>query len=73
MGYKALCPPGLGILRYKAIARVLLEVLPQLLSKTNSQVLALVTVVHTGSNNGYNLLWHILALAIPGFNEAIPI
>jgi hypothetical protein len=51
MGYKALCPLGLGILWYKAIARVLLEVLPRFLPKTDSQVLTLVTVVCIESSN----------------------
>jgi hypothetical protein len=52
MGYKALCPPGLGILQYEAIAHILLEVLPRLLAKTNSQVSTLVMVVRNESNNG---------------------
>jgi hypothetical protein len=70
MGYEVLCLPGLAIFWYEAIARVLLEVLPRILPKTDSQVLTLVTVVCTESNNGYDLLWCILTLPVPGFDPA---
>ncbi len=56
MGFKALCPPGLGTLKYAAIARVLLKVLPKLLPKTNTQINTLITVARMESNNRFDLL-----------------
>ena len=41
MGYEALCPPGMGIPCYTAIARVLFKVLPCLLPKTHTRVSSL--------------------------------
>jgi hypothetical protein len=72
MGIEALCPPGLGAPKYAAIARVLLEVLPKLLTKCNTQINTLITVVCMELNNRYDLLWHVMALALPGFDPAIP-
>jgi hypothetical protein len=30
-------------------------------------------MVHMDSGNGYDLLWHLLALSVPGFNPSIPV
>jgi hypothetical protein len=38
MGYEALCPQGMGIPRYAAIAWVLFEILPRLLPKTHTRI-----------------------------------
>ncbi len=73
MGYKALCPPGLGTRRYGKIGRVLIEVLPCILPKLHSQVNTIVTMVRQESNNGYDLLWRILELGDPGFDPSVPI
>ena len=73
MGYEALCPPGLGTRRYGTIGRVLIEVLPRILPKLNSQVNTIVTMVRQESNNGYDLLWRILELGVPGFDPSVPI
>jgi hypothetical protein len=45
MGFKGLCPPGLGLTCYAEIAVVLMEVLPRLLPSMDSQVASLITVV----------------------------
>jgi hypothetical protein len=36
MGFEALCPPGLGIPRYAMISRVLVELLPRLLPRSDT-------------------------------------
>jgi hypothetical protein len=73
MGFEAICPPGLGIPKYAAIARVLVEVLPKLLPKSNSHISTLMTVVRMETNNGFDLLWRVMALAVPGFDPTIPV
>ena len=73
MGYEALCPPGLGIRRYARIGRVLIEVLPRILPKLHSQVNTIIAMVRQESNNGYDLLWRILELGVPGFDPSVPI
>ncbi len=73
MGFEALCPPSLGVPRYVAIVQVLLEVLPKLLPKSDSQINTLITVVRMETKNGYDLLFRVLTLAVPGFDPAIPV
>ena len=72
-GFEGLCPPGLGLPRYAEIAGVLMEILPRLLPESDSQVASLVTVVRAESNNGFDLLWRILELAVPGFDPSLQI
>ena len=72
-GFEGLCPPGLGLQWYAEIAGVLMEVLPRLLLDSDSQVTSLVTVVQAESNNGFDLLWRVLELAIPGFDPSLQI
>jgi hypothetical protein len=66
-GFEGLCPPGFGLPQYAEIASVLMEVIPCLLPATDSQVSPLVSVVRAESNNGYDLLWWVLELMVPGF------
>ena len=73
MGFEGLCPPGLGLPQYAEIAGVLMEVLPRLLPDLDSQVTSLVTVVRAESNNGFDLLWRVLELAVPGFDPSLQI
>jgi hypothetical protein len=73
MGFEGLCPPGLGLPRYAEIAGALMEVIPRLLPDMDSQVTSLVTVVRAESNNGYDLLWRVLELAVPGFDPSLQI
>jgi hypothetical protein len=69
--FEGLCPSGLGLQRYAEIAGVLMEVLPRLLPTSDSQVTSLVTVVQAESNNGSDLLWRVLELAVPGFDPSL--
>ncbi len=71
MGFKGLCPPGLGLPWYAKIATVLMEVLPHLLLDVDLQVTSLVTVVWAESNNGYELLWRVLELIVPGVDPPL--
>ncbi len=73
MGFEGLCSPGLGLPRYAEIAVALMEILPRLLPTTDSQVASLITVVGAKSSNGYDLLWRVLELAVPGFDPAIQV
>ena len=73
MGYEALCIPGTGLTRYPVAARVLLELLPRLLPKTNDEVSSIINMVRMELNNGYNLLWRILELTVPGFDPTFPV
>jgi hypothetical protein len=70
-GFEGLCPPGLSLQWYAEIAGVLMEVLPRLLPTSDSQVTSLVTVVQAEWNNGFDLLWRILELAVPGFDPSL--
>jgi hypothetical protein len=72
MGYEALCIPGTGLTRYPVAARVLLELLPCLLPKTNDKVSSIINMVRMESNNGYDLLWHILELTVLGSPVKLP-
>jgi hypothetical protein len=71
MGFKGLCPLGLGLPWYAKIATVLMEVLPCLLPDVDSQVTSLVTVVRVESNNGYDLLWWVLELIVMGVDASL--
>jgi hypothetical protein len=73
MGFEGLCPPGLGLPRYVEIAGVMMEVILCLLPAFDSQVVSLVTVACAESNNGYDLLWQVMKLSIPGFNPTMQI
>ena len=73
MGFEALCPPGLGLPKYAAIAAVMMELLPRLLPRSDTQVSSLVNMVRAESGNGYDLLWRVLALTVPGFDPSIQV
>jgi hypothetical protein len=73
MGYKALCPPGIGIPCYAAVARGLFEFLPRLLPKTHTYVSSLIKMVRMESGNGFNLLWRVLSLSVLGFDPTLPV
>ena len=68
MGFEGLCPPGFGLPRYAEIAGAFMEVLPRILPDSDSQV---TSVVRVESNNGFDLLWRVLELAVPGFDPSL--
>ena len=71
--YEGLFPPGLGTDAYTECCAAVLEVLPRLLPMTNTEVSALVSAVSNASRNGYDLLWRVLELYVPGFDPTVPI
>ena len=72
-GYEGLCPPGLGTTRYSAIASAWMDVLPRLLPQKESLVKSTIFSVSVESNNGFDLLWRVLEIAVPGFKSMNPV
>ena len=70
LGFEGLCPPGLGIDRYASIAAAIMEVVPRLLTDHIARLYTTITTVRGDSNNGFDLLWRLMALAVPGFDPA---
>jgi hypothetical protein len=72
--FEGLCPPGLGLIRYAAMCKAFMELLPWLVPVTISpQVSAVLASVRYESNNGYDYLWRVLELAVPGFDPTVSI
>jgi hypothetical protein len=71
--FEGLCPPRLGMLCYAKIGVALMEVLPCILPASILDVHSAITTVGFKSNNGYDLLWRVLELVVPGFNPTAPI
>jgi hypothetical protein len=71
--YKGLFPPGLGTEAYAECSTAVLELLPRLLPDTDLELHATISAVRNSSRNGYDLLWRILALYVPGFDPRVPI
>jgi hypothetical protein len=69
--YEGLFPPGLGTETYAECSAAILEILPRLLPITNTEILATVSSVSNASRNGYDLLWRILELSVPGFDPTV--
>jgi hypothetical protein len=64
--FEGLCVPALGIRRYQLMGRALMEVLPRLIPGTLSPQ-------SYESNNGYDYLWRVMELTVPGFDPVVPI
>jgi hypothetical protein len=72
--FEGLCPPGLGLICYAAMSKGFMELLPWLVPVTLSpQVSATLAAVRYESNNGYDYLWQVLELAVPGFDPTVSI
>jgi hypothetical protein len=72
-GFKGLCPPGLGTIQYAAIALAWMDVLPRILPKDDSDVELVKFLVGYESNNGFDLMLHVIELAVPGFKSTNPV
>ena len=70
LGFEGLCPPGLGVDRYASIAAAIMEVIPRLLPDHTARLTTTLATVRGDSNNGFDLLWRLMALAVPGFDPA---
>jgi hypothetical protein len=72
--FEGLCIPGLGIVRYTSMAKALMELHPHLIpGRLSPQINAALASVHYETNNGYDYLWRILKLTVPGFDPVVPI
>jgi len=72
--FEGLCPPGLGLIRYAAMSKGFMELLPWLVPVTLSpQVSAALAAVRYESNNGYEYLWRVSELAVPRFDPTVSI
>jgi hypothetical protein len=72
-GFEGLCPPGLDKIRYATIASAWMDVLPRLLPQSDSDIESVKFSVRYESNNGFDLLWRVLELAVPGFKSTNPV
>ncbi len=72
--FEGFCPLGLGLIKYAAMSKNYVELLPLLVpSSIFPPINAALAAVCYESNNGYNYLWHVLELTIPRFDPTIPI
>ncbi len=71
LGFEGLCPPGLRVDRYASIAAALMKVIPRLLPRHDiTRLTTVIATVRGDSNNGFDLMWRLMALAVPGFDPA---
>jgi hypothetical protein len=72
--YEGLCIPGLGTRRYADMSRAWMDFLPRLVPGTlSSQINATLMAVQCETNNGYDYLWRVLKLTVPGFDPMVTI
>jgi hypothetical protein len=72
--YKGLCIPGLGTWHYAESSKALMDFLQHLIPGILSlQFNATLAAARSESNNGYDYLWRVLKLMVPGFNPVVPI
>jgi hypothetical protein len=73
-GFEGLCPPGLGLVKFAAMSKALMELVLRLIpGSLTPQVNVTLALVCFESNNGYNYLWRVLELTVPGFDPTVPI
>jgi hypothetical protein len=72
-GFERLCPTGLVTGRYAEISLAFMELLPCGLpvGSIPCVLAAIVDAVSMESNNGYDLLFHVMVLAVPGFDPTL--
>jgi hypothetical protein len=72
--FQGLCPPGLELAKHSAMSKDFMELLPWLIpGNISSQMNAILALVWYESGNGYNYLWQVMELIIPGFDPVVPI
>jgi hypothetical protein len=72
-GFEGLCPPGLGTVKYATIVSAWMDVLPWILPQLNADMELVTFSVGFDSNNGFDLLWRVLELAVPGLKSTNPV
>jgi hypothetical protein len=71
LGFEGLCPPGIGIYRYADVATVLMDVLLRVILEQISHLGTIIVAVWADPNNGYDLMWRIMALGVTGFDPTL--
>jgi hypothetical protein len=72
--YKGLCIPGLGTQCYADSSRALMDFLLHLIpGSLSSWINATLAAVCCKTNNGYDYLWRVLKLMVPGFDPVVAI
>jgi len=72
--FEGLCVPAFGIWRYQLMGRALMELLPRLIHGSLSpQINTTLFSVSYELNNGYDYLWCVMELTVPGFDPVVPI
>ena len=72
--YEGLFIPGLGTRRYADCGRAMMDFLPRLIPGTlSTRMDATLAAMQSESNNGYNYLWRVLELYVPGFDPVVPV
>jgi hypothetical protein len=71
LGFEGFCPPGIGIHRYADVATALMDILPRVMPEQISRLGKLIVVIQADSNNGYYLMWRVMALGAPGFDPTL--
>jgi len=72
--YEGLFIPGLGTRRYAECGRAMMDFLSRLIPGTlSTRMDATLAAVRSKSNNGYDYLWRVLELYVPGFDPIVPI
>jgi hypothetical protein len=66
-----LFPHGLGTNAYSEGGIAMLKILPLLILTTDYKVGAKLSSVRNASRSGYDLLWQILKLFVPGFDPIV--
>ncbi len=72
-GFEGLCPPGLDTIKYASISSAWMDVLPWILPQLSADVESVLFSIGFKSNNGFNLLWWVLELSVPGFKSTNPV
>jgi hypothetical protein len=63
----------LGTIKYASISSAWMDVLPWILPQLSADVESVLFSVGFKSNNGFDLLWRILELSVPGFKSTNPV
>jgi hypothetical protein len=70
--YEGLFIPGLGTRRYAACGKALMDFLPHLIPENSSSCIkATLAATRCKTNNGYDYLWRVLKLTVPGFDLVV--
>jgi hypothetical protein len=61
----------IGIHRYADVVTAFMDILPRVMPERIQHLGTLIIPVRADSNNGYDLMWRIMALRVPGFDPTL--